>query len=44
MAALTGNKLVLIGALLLAVLGGYALFSETPKASGDVITVYKSPT
>ncbi len=44
MAVLSRKRITLIGAVLLALGAGYALFSEAPKASGDTITVYKSPT
>ncbi len=44
MAALTGKRLLLIGVVLLALVAGYAFLSETPRAAGEAITVYKSPT
>ena len=44
MKVLPRKRIALIGAVLLAFGVGYALFSEAPKASGEMITVYKSPT
>jgi hypothetical protein len=44
MKVLPWKRMMLIGAVLLAIVAGYGLFSEAPKASGKMITVYKSPT